>query len=157
VSRALGWSAAFLALVALGAGSVFLFFRRRSPVPPRPPEDPGAALPMRCPACRRAFPRGTRVCPDDDQRLIALRTDGLETLPRGGRCPRCRRNFAPGTRYCPIDAEALVAANAPAQVHGHEHHHLLVGDGKICPVCAARYGLEASFCGRDGSELVSVN
>jgi hypothetical protein len=29
--------------------------------------------------------------------------------------------------------------------------------GKICPHCAQRYESEATFCGRDGSELVSVN
>jgi hypothetical protein len=29
--------------------------------------------------------------------------------------------------------------------------------GKICPHCSRRYESEATFCGRDGSALVSVN
>jgi len=28
---------------------------------------------------------------------------------------------------------------------------------KICPSCTERYGSDESFCGRDGSELVTVN
>ena len=27
----------------------------------------------------------------------------------------------------------------------------------ICPACAARYDIEATFCGKDGAELVAVN
>ena len=38
-----------------------------------------------------------------------------------------------------------------------DHDHLVGGEGKICPVCASRYALEAQVCGRDGSELVTVN
>jgi hypothetical protein len=29
--------------------------------------------------------------------------------------------------------------------------------GKICPICSRRFESDATFCGRDGSELVSVN
>jgi len=29
--------------------------------------------------------------------------------------------------------------------------------GKICPHCSRRYESDATFCGRDGSALVSVN
>ena len=28
---------------------------------------------------------------------------------------------------------------------------------KICPQCAIRYDLVMSFCGRDGSELMTIN
>jgi hypothetical protein len=35
--------------------------------------------------------------------------------------------------------------------------HLIAGTGKICPVCAAKYDLEAGYCGRDASELVPIN
>jgi len=31
------------------------------------------------------------------------------------------------------------------------------GLGKICPNCSRRYESEATFCGRDGEELVPVN
>ena len=46
-----------------------------------------------------------------------------------------------------------VAACAWASASGFPHHIL----GKICPHCAKRYDSEATFCGHDGSELVSVN
>jgi hypothetical protein len=29
--------------------------------------------------------------------------------------------------------------------------------GKICPQCRSRHDLAATFCGRDGSELVAIN
>ena len=29
--------------------------------------------------------------------------------------------------------------------------------GKICPHCSRRYESDATFCGRDGASLVSVN
>jgi len=29
--------------------------------------------------------------------------------------------------------------------------------GKICPTCGERYDGEATFCGKDGTELVPVN
>ncbi len=83
----------------------------------------------------------------------------------GGKCPRCRRAFEAGVRYCPMDAEELVPLGQWAATHAEPGHppehtfadHLLAGDGKICPVCASKYDLEAGFCGRDASELVTVN
>ena len=99
-----------------------------------------------------------------------------ERAAPGGKCPRCRRVYDAGTRFCAVDAEELVplplwqashaprpactstgdaaGAGAAARVGGAVHFH---GEGKICPVCAAKYDLEATFCGRDGSELVTVN
>ncbi len=71
-------------------------------------------------------------------------------------CPRCRRSFAAGHRYCPFDAEELVAPSPWSVGHEHGAPDGTVA-GKICPLCAAKYNLEATFCGRDGSELVSVN
>ncbi len=69
-------------------------------------------------------------------------------------CPRCHRSYPAGHRYCPFDAEEL-AAPSPWSV---EHTHSADDEaGKICPTCAARYGHAATVCGRDGSELVSVN
>jgi predicted amidophosphoribosyltransferase len=100
----------------------------------------------------------------------------VERAAPGGKCPRCRRVYDAGTRFCAVDAEELVplplwqashadaggvhvdeadaGAAAGARTASAVHFH---GEGKICPVCAAKYDLEASFCGRDGSELVTVN
>jgi hypothetical protein len=73
-------------------------------------------------------------------------------------------------RFCPMDAEELVplgswqamnaegtAASGPG-VHSETFaDHLVVGAAKICPVCASKYDLAAGYCGRDASELVTVN
>jgi len=118
---------------------------------------------MICPACRRAYPVGTLYCPSDATRLVAAAEGAGAGAGRGGRCPRCRRTFvgdaAGGMRFCPMDAEELVplsvwqrGENDPSSAD-----HLVGGQGKICPVCAGHYDLEALFCGRDASELVTVN
>ena len=114
-------------------------------------------------------------CPVDACRLVATAEGAAaERAAPGGKCPRCRRVYDAGTRFCAVDAEELVplplwqATHAEGGVHvdeaergaarrasvGAVHFH---GEGKICPVCAAKYDLEATFCGRDGSELVTVN
>ena len=71
-------------------------------------------------------------------------------------------------RFCPMDAEELVplplwhASHGGGGAEGSLHvetfaDHLVGGSGKICPVCASKYDLEAGYCGRDASELVTVN
>jgi RNA polymerase subunit RPABC4/transcription elongation factor Spt4 len=120
------------------------------------------AMPLSCPSCRRGYPAGTVFCSLDGERLVA---SGRTAAPaRGsGRCPRCQRVFpTAGMRFCPVDGEELQPLgdwrgeneHAPA---APDHDHLVGGEGKICPVCASRYALEAQVCGRDGSELVTVN
>jgi hypothetical protein len=123
---------------------------------------------MACPSCLREFPQGMAYCPMDARKLVAAEELGDRRTP-GMRCPRCRRAFEGGTRYCPVDAEELIPQAIWEATHGHMHghdhdhdhdHDSLDGDdgsGKICPVCASRYGLDAYFCGKDGSELVTVN
>jgi hypothetical protein len=59
-------------------------------------------------------------------------------------------------RFCPFDAEELGHDWQEAS-HAEDHEHAGAGEGKICPVCASRYDLDAQICGRDGSELVTVN
>ena len=107
-----------------------------------------------------------RFCPLDAGRLMPA-TEGAQAAHRGhgGKCPRCRRAFEAGVRFCPMDAEELVPFERWSAMHGeaaapHDHtfaDHLLAGDGKICPMCASRYDLEAGYCGRDASELVTIN
>ena len=117
-----------------------------------------AALPMVCPSCRRGYPAGTQYCTVDAERLVHA-----HQAARGGRCPRCHRVFGPGMRFCPLDAEELHVHDLhESDEHGmrravETHDHIVGGDGKICPMCASRYDVEAMVCGRDGSELVTVN
>lgn len=120
-----------------------------------------------CPLCLREYPAGTVFCPIDARKLVPAE-EANERRSSGTRCPRCRRAFEAATRYCPFDAEELLPHAVWEATHAHddrpspheldhELHDALGGCGKICPVCAARYGLDASFCGKDGSELVIVN
>jgi hypothetical protein len=73
----------------------------------------------------------------------------------------CKRSFDGGKRFCPYDAEELAPVTAPMAARRTPRAggppglaHVL---GKICPHCSKRYESEATFCGRDGAELVSIN
>jgi predicted amidophosphoribosyltransferase len=126
--------------------------------------------PLVCPTCRRAYPAGAHYCPIDAARLQP-NIEGAAGMPpgRGGKCPRCRRAFEVGMRFCPMDAEELVPLQSWAAMGGEGSasasnvhaeafaDHLVVGTAKICPVCASKYDLSAGYCGRDASELVTVN
>ena len=158
------WALAFVVVMVATVCLVWAVFfapSRRRRV--RGSEQP---LPLKCPTCRRAFPQGTQYCPIDAARLQP-NVEGAAGVPpgRGGKCPRCRRVFEVGMRFCPMDAEELVPLTA-FQSHGeggaglHAEtfaDHLVLGTGKICPVCASKYDLAAGYCGRDASELVTVN
>ena len=86
-------------------------------------------------------------------------------------CPTCRRSFDALKRFCPFDGDELVpltlavgAATGAVGAMGIRRgarRHGAVGAvalmGKICPHCSRRYESDATFCGRDGSALVSVN
>jgi hypothetical protein len=74
-------------------------------------------------------------------------------------CPACHREYGPSMRYCLRDSQTLVRsgdshATGPAAV---PLGACLSGEAKICPSCAARYDLDATFCGNDSAELVAVN
>jgi hypothetical protein len=73
----------------------------------------------------------------------------------------CKRSFDGGKRFCPYDAEELAPVTAPMAARRTPRAagppglaHVL---GKICPHCSKRYESEATFCGRDGAELVPIN
>jgi hypothetical protein len=53
-----------------------------------------------------------------------------------------------------MGGEGTSASNVHAEAFAD---HQVVGTGKICPVCATKYDLAAGYCGRDASELVTVN
>jgi predicted amidophosphoribosyltransferase len=164
------WVALFGCLAAVVFSMAFAWSRMRQRGRPAyvPP------LPMTCPNCRRAFPMGTQFCPVDASRLLPnLGVGGQARAPyAGGKCPRCRRAFEAGMRFCPMDAEELVplhqwrsegglaggrtGESSGVQVEAFADH-LIAGTGKICPICAAKYDLEAGYCGRDASELVPIN
>jgi predicted amidophosphoribosyltransferase len=156
-----------LSVVLIATGLlVWMVFRRRTYAQPAM----RASAPLVCPTCRRGYPSGTQYCPVDAARLIPT-YEGAAGLPpgRGGKCPRCRRAFEVGVRFCPMDAEELVplATFAQQQAEGASAaggiqteayaDYLVGGSGKICPVCASKYDLAAGYCGRDASELVTVN
>ena len=153
---------AAVVVVAIAAAAAVMLRRtrrRRRPVPLLRASP--ATGPVTCPSCLREFPQGTLYCSHDARKLVTIE-EVTERRSAGLRCPRCRRAFEAGTRYCPLDAEELIPQSVWEATHAHllEHDHdeLEGPDGsKICPVCAAKYGLDASFCGKDGSELVTVN
>lgn len=175
-SSALVWLGIALVALAASAAAVFWWLRAGATRVGAAERAAMGALPLTCPACRRGYPAGTTYCPVDACKLVATAEGAsAERAAAGGKCPRCRRVYDAGTRFCAVDAEELVplplwqAAHAPeGGVHVDEadaggalgrggapvHFH---GEGKICPVCAAKYDLEATFCGRDGSELATVN
>jgi predicted amidophosphoribosyltransferase len=166
VNSSTAWLLAGALFVVLIATTRLLWVvLRRKPVQPQM----RASAPLVCPTCRRGYPSGTQFCPVDAARLIPA-YEGAATLPpgRGGKCPRCRRAFEVGVRFCPMDAEELVpmaqlahhaeGASAAGGIQTEAFADYLVGgSGKICPVCASKYDLAAGYCGRDASELVTVN
>jgi hypothetical protein len=168
---ALVWLGIALLALAASAAGVFWWLRAGATRVGAAERAATGALPLTCPACRRSYPTGTIFCPIDASRVVASRDGAVAERGAGGKCPRCRRVYDGATRFCAVDAEELVplplwpATHAEGGLHvdteeaaaaraGAVHFH---GEGKICPVCAAKYDLEASFCGRDGSELVTVN
>ena len=157
------WAGSFVLVLAVTAGLLYAWLRRRGPRDVAPRVVTAA---MGCPACRRGFPAGTQYCPVDATKLVAVQEGAVvgHAHGHGGKCPRCRRAFEAGMRYCPMDAEELVplgqwhATHADTHVHAETYaDHLVGGSGKICPLCASKYDLEAGYCGRDASELVTVN
>ena len=77
-------------------------------------------------------------------------------------CPSCRRSFDAMKRFCPFDGDELVPLTLAARVAGRCRRAAAALQpwalmGKICPHCSRRYESDATFCGRDGAALVSVN
>jgi hypothetical protein len=111
--------------------------------------------PLLCPACRREFEENYRHCPFDASPLLSQ--SRAHELPGGMVCPQCSRGFEPGVRSCPHDAEELIPYSLYQTTHLPLHELGEACPNKICPLCTHKYQGEATFCGRDGAELVSMN
>ncbi len=148
------------ALAILGAGAIVIWARRwgASRVEAEPVGDAAGASAERearvCPSCARRYPAGARFCAVDASPLAWVEGELAAPLLA---CPRCDRSYQGGVRFCPVDAEELVRCDGDHATDGHVHIDGLAGSDKICPVCAARYEVEAAFCGRDGTRLCPLN
>lgn len=167
----------FVALPMATLGGVWLWFRHRRqqvrPVLVSIPAAPRSLLPtaatadprllsklrgesndpMTCPACRRESPAEFRHCRYDASPLIPQ--DQAQDLGGGMFCPSCRRGFEAGVRACPNDGEELLPYPLFRATHPEPDDEDDVR--KICPLCTYKYQGAASFCGRDGAELVLMN
>jgi hypothetical protein len=145
------------------------------------PSGPGLV----CPACQREYDAGLQFCPHDARELMPVTDPAARAAVPGMTCPACRRSFDGLKRFCPFDGDELVpltlavgAASRPVGAMGGAGTMGAIGMGnmgnignvgnvgnigniglmgKICPNCSRRYASDATFCGRDGSALVSVN
>jgi RNA polymerase subunit RPABC4/transcription elongation factor Spt4 len=146
-----------IAILAVSGWGLWAWLRQR-----RSAAKARSSMPLSCPQCQRGYPAGTVFCSLDGERLVGAAPSPAVPSARGGRCPRCQRIFPSGMRYCPVDAEELQGladwrGDLEHAAPEADHDHLVGGEGKICPVCASRYALEAQVCGRDGSDLVTIN
>jgi predicted amidophosphoribosyltransferase len=137
-----------------------------------------------CPACQREYDPGLQFCAHDARELVPATDPAARATAPGMTCPNCRRSFDAMKRFCPFDGDELVpltlalgspsgpsALSATASMAGVASvvsgPDIATGAsvasvsmmmmGKICPHCSRRYDSDATFCGRDGSSLVSVN
>ena len=125
-----------------------------------------------CPACQREYDAGLQFCPHDARELVPASDPAARAAAPGMTCPSCRRSFDAMKKFCPFDGEELVpltlaGRRSPAlaprrgmrrgRPASRRRRHAASHVGKICPHCSRRYESDATFCGRDGAELVSVN
>jgi hypothetical protein len=157
-------------IAALSAGAFLLMWRRRkeraaaarvqpavaTPAPPLEAQSQAQAMrPLLCPTCGGQYPPGLRFCPLDARALVQ-NSEWSMGIVLQVTCRACHRSFEPTTRFCPFDAQELT----PAAPGGLPLPAVAVPGrpgGKICPHCNERFGAGESFCGRDGSELVTLN
>ena len=151
-------------IVSLSAGALWLVRRRRrSALPPsavaiaEPPAQspPGEMRPLLCPTCGGQYPPGLRFCPLDARALV-MNSEWSMGAPAQLACRACSRTFEPTTRFCPFDAQELVPAPG-APVAAPPVARAGARGGRICPRCTERYTGGERFCGRDGTELVTLN
>jgi hypothetical protein len=157
-------------IVSLAAGTLWLAKRRKRKaasvreVPavasPSPPVEPGPPTmrPLLCPTCGGQYPPGLRFCPLDARALVQNSEWSMGIVLQVF-CKACQRSFEPTTRFCPYDAQELAPAPTPPNAGPLIAIAAMPGltGGKICPRCNDRFGGGESFCGRDGSELVTLN
>ena len=140
-----------------------------------------------CPACQREYDAGLQFCPHDARELLPAGDAAARGAAPGVTCPNCRRAFDATKRFCPFDGDELVPLHAGPRFGGGRHlarcrrrgryqrrwrlarrrgrgqrrrrgrRRWSGAMGKICPHCSRRYDSDATFCGRDGASLVSVN
>jgi hypothetical protein len=137
--------------------------RRKPPEPePRTPRSrlPPAITPNHlpplgkvCPTCREEYPPEAGFCPNDGNRLVAMRGNAEPTGPSGGVCPVCGQGYDPGVLVCPKHGEELLPAAMQAGVRTND----AIPTKKICPVCGKQYTGDSQFCGGCGTALVPVN
>jgi len=104
----------------------------------------------RCPRCRRVYEAGVRFCAVDADELVPLPVWQAAHAAEGGMHVEGDDAEVPAAGAAGAGDARRSAAPRITAVHFH-------GEGKICPVCASKYDLAAGYCGRDASELVTVN
>lgn len=164
-------------VVSLSAGAFWFVRRRRkqrasvvretpavATLSPPVTATPSAMRPLLCPTCNGQYPPGLRFCPIDARALVQNSEWSMGTTVTEVVCKACQRQFEPTTRFCPYDAQELAPAThappgMPSPAVAAPPPELPKGrrTGKICPRCTERYAGAESFCGRDGSELVTLN
>jgi hypothetical protein len=90
---------------------------------------------MECPECGTTYPPGTAFCHDDGTPLVPL------SGAAGGPPESAPMSSAPGS--APASSTA-----APRSKKPHP---------KICPTCGDVFQEDATFCGKDGTQLVPIN
>lgn len=152
------------ALVLGLLGFALVQHSRRKPLEPEPRTQrsrlPPAITPNNlpplgkvCPTCREEYPPEAGFCPNDGNRLVAMRGNAEPTGPSGGVCPVCGQGYDPGVLVCPKHGEELLPAAMQAGVRTND----AVPTKKICPVCGKQYTGDSQFCGGCGAALVPVN
>jgi len=167
--------ALFGAVIALAAGLIGYILwpfararRKRVGVAQATSRAGGSGPGLVCPACQREYDAGLQFCPHDARELMPVTDPAARAAVPGMTCPACRRSFDALKRFCPFDGDELVpltlavgaatgAVGAMGGVGAMAAMATVALMGKICPNCSRRYESDATFCGRDGSALVSVN
>jgi predicted amidophosphoribosyltransferase len=126
---------------------------QRSRIPPAITPNHLPPLGKVCPTCREEYPPEASFCPNDGNRLVAMRGNAEPTGPSGGVCPVCGQGYDPGVLVCPKHGEELLPAAMQAGVRTND----AVPTKKICPVCGKQYTGDSQFCGGCGAALVPVN
>ena len=171
-------AALFTAVIALAAalvvGIVWPHLQSRRAAPPIPAPSPtpaglGGVAPMTvaraalvCPVCHREYEAGLQFCPYDARDLVRITDPAARGTAPGAACPTCKRSYDGSKKFCAFDGDELVPvatlASGATGPGGEVRPLVFAGSlGKICPSCSRRYQSDATFCGRDGAELVSVN
>ncbi len=159
--------------ITLGASvaliAAWAFLRRRKPQAPLDSESLSARSPgvapslnvetgrrsedMVCPTCRTVAPAGATFCPKDGTKYIPQ--SSAELVAATSVCPVCQRSFGPGVKVCPEHNEELVPKGAQSVLAPKAEPK--PKQERVCPKCGRKFTGNITFCGHDGSPLVSVN